>query len=31
MLRSTGIPRDLRLIEAYDDYDTYNLTIPIGS
>lgn len=30
MLRGSGIPWDLRLVEAYDDYNCYDFTIPIG-
>lgn len=30
MLRGSGIPWDLRLVEAYDDYNTYDFTIPVG-
>lgn len=30
MLRSSGIPWDLRLVEAYDDYNTYDFDIPVG-
>jgi len=30
MLRGSGIVWDLRLIEAYDNYNLYKFTIPIG-
>jgi NADH dehydrogenase (ubiquinone) Fe-S protein 2 len=30
MLRSSGIPWDLRLVSYYDSYDFYNFSIPIG-
>lgn len=30
MLRGSGISWDLRLVDAYDDYNTYNFHIPVG-
>ena len=31
MSRSSGISWDLRIIEAYEHYNLYNFSIPVGS
>ncbi len=30
MLRGSGVPWDLRLIESYDSYNLFNFSIPVG-
>jgi NADH dehydrogenase (ubiquinone) Fe-S protein 2 len=30
MLRGSGVLWDLRLVEAYDNYDLYNFSVPVG-
>lgn len=31
MSRSSGLSRDLRIVESYDSYDLFNFVIPVGS